>query len=878
MKRPAHLAVEHLGASVLGLGERRPRLSWRLPPGATKQEGYVVEFDGRAGDRVESDSCVLVPWPGEPLQSRQRIVWRVKVWIDGTESDWSAPAWFETGLLDPVDWVARFIEPAEAERSARVLRHTFRLNAPATQARLYATAHGIYETFLNGARVGDVELAPGFTSYPTTLNVQVYDVGALLVAGDNTWEVVLSDGWWRGRVGFFQSADGYGSTLAFLGQLHVDETVVATGPEWESSNGRLLSADLMAGQVEDHRARPEVWRPVTVANQDLGSLAYSPAPPTRRVEEIRPVAVTRIGSDRQVVDLGQNINGWLRLRGLGPSGTELKIVHGESLDPTGDVTQDHLSPDLFGIDVQVGMVDRVVAAGTPEEVFEPRQTTHGFQYASIEGHPDRLTPDDVSGVVVHTDLRRTGWFRCSDERLNRLHDITEWSFRDNACEIPTDCPQRERAGWTGDWQLFVPTGAFLYDVAGFSVKWLRDLAAEQLDDGRITNYAPDPLRQRVTSTVQWQQMQGSSGWGDAIVMVPWELWRAYGDRDALAEFWPSMLSWLDFATKAARTHRHSNRQDARPEPAPHEEFIWDGTYHWGEWLEPGAQPHDHVKIDQGSVATAFLYHSAALAARIGRELGHDGEAGHFDNLAVNVLKAWRTEFIGPAGTLTPDTQANHVRALAFGLVPDELRRANGGAPGRPHPCGGHASRHRIPRDAVPVTGAGRHGPPQCRVRAAVAGHAALVAGHGRAWRDDGVGVVGRHRRGGARARLAEPLQQGRGDLIPAQLHRRHQASRRPPRLPPLPGRAQARRWDYLGRSRARLAVRAYRVLMAHRGVGTSTDGDRAARNGGRSRVARRLPPRAGTGHGDVRIPGHLRIARVPSSTPTPAWSSLLCER
>jgi alpha-L-rhamnosidase len=673
VKRPAHLAVEHLGASVLGLGERRPRLSWQLPPGATKQEGYVVEIDGRAGDRVESDSCVLVPWPGEPLQSRQRIVWRVKVWIDGTESDWSAPAWFETGLLDPVDWVARFIEPAEAERSARVLRHTFRLDAPATQARIYATAHGIYETFLNGARVGDVELAPGFTSYPTTLHVQVYDVGALLVAGDNRWEVVLSDGWWRGRVGFFQSADGYGSTLAFLGQLHADEIVVATGPEWESSDGRLLSADLMAGQVEDHRAGPEVWRPVTVANQDLGSLAYSPAPPTRRVEEIRPVAVTRIGSDRQVVDLGQNINGWLRLRGLGPRGTELKIVHGESLDPTGDVTQDHLSPDLFGIDVQVGMVDRVVAAGTPEEVFEPRQTTHGFQYARIEGHPDRLTPDDVSGVVVHTDLRRTGWFRCSDERLNRLHDITEWSFRDNACEIPTDCPQRERAGWTGDWQLFVPTGAFLYDVAGFSVKWLRDLAAEQLDDGRITNYAPDPLRQRVTSTVQWQQMQGSSGWGDAIVMVPWELWRAYGDRDALAEFWPSMLSWLDFATKAARTYRHSNRQDARPEPAPHEEFIWDGTYHWGEWLEPGAQPHDHVKIDQGSVATAFLYHSAALAARIGRELGHDGEARHFDNLAVNVLEAWRTEFIGPAGTLTPDTQANHVRALAFGLVPDELR-------------------------------------------------------------------------------------------------------------------------------------------------------------------------------------------------------------
>jgi alpha-L-rhamnosidase len=658
---------------VLGLGDRRPRLSWRLPPGATKQEAYAIEIDGRSFDRVESDACVLVPWPGEPLTSRQRIVWRVKVWTDGSESDWSFPAWFEIGLLDPTDWTARFIEPVETERSAHLLRHTFELGASPAQARLYATAHGIYETFLNGRRVGDVELAPGFTSYPTTLHVQAYDVGALLVAGDNTWEVVLSDGWWRGRVGFFQSVDGFGSTLAFLGQLHADEIVVTTGGDWESSNGALLAGDLMAGQVEDHRARPEAWQPVTVTDLDLRSLAYSPAPPTRRVLELRPVFVTRISPDSQVVDLGQNINGWLRLSCLGQRDTELTIVYGEALDPSGDVTQDHLSPDIFGNGMQVGMIDRVVAAGSPGEVFEPRHTTHGFQYARIEGHPDRLTPDDVSGVVVHTDLERTGWFRCSDARLNRLHDITEWSFRDNACEIPTDCPQRERAGWTGDWQLFVPTAAFLYDVAGFSLKWLRDVAAEQLDDGRITNYAPDPLRQRVASTVQWPQMQGSSGWGDAIVMVPWELWRAYGDHDVLAEFWPSMVAWVDFAAQAARTHRHPSREAARPEPAPHEAFIWDGTYHWGEWLEPGAQAHDHVQLDQGSVATAFLHHSAALAARIGRQLGQDAEARRFDDLAANVLRAWRTEFIGPGGALTPDTQANHVRALAFGLVPDELR-------------------------------------------------------------------------------------------------------------------------------------------------------------------------------------------------------------
>ena len=673
---PTRLRAEHLDGAVLGLGVPRPRLSWWLPPGTTRQSAYTVEIDGRETARVDTDACVLVPWPGDPLGSRGRVQWRVKVWTDAGESDWSAPATMETGLLHPSDWAGRFIEPYEAERSAHTLRHAFSLPAAPVQARLYATAHGVYETFLNGRRVGDVELAPGFTSYPTTLHVQTYDVTDLLVGGENRWEVVLSDGWWRGRTGFFQATDGYGAALAFLGQLHADDTIVVTGPEWESATGPIRSADLMAGQREDHRTEPSGWRAVTVAEYDLGNLAASPAPPTRRVQDLRPASVTRLQPDRQVVDLGQNINGWLRLLDLGPEGTELTLVHGEVLDASGDVTQEHLKPPLAfpGAPEGVGMIDHVVAAGTPGETFEPRQTTHGFQFARIEGHPGALTPDDVTGVVVHTDLRRTGWFRCSDDRLNRLHDITDWSFRDNACEIPTDCPQRERSGWTGDWQLFIPTAAFLYDVAGFSLKWLRDLAAEQLDNGCVTNYVPDALRQRSdVGGGMWLAMQGSSGWGDAIVMVPWEMWRAYGDTNVLAEMWPHMVAWVDFAAMTARTQRHPSRAEVRPEPLPHEEFVWDGGYHWGEWLEPGAAAHSQRGADHGAVGTAFLHHSALSLSRIGGMLGHDKEAERFAELAANVLAAWRAEFIGPNGALTPDTQANHVRALAFDLVPDELR-------------------------------------------------------------------------------------------------------------------------------------------------------------------------------------------------------------
>jgi alpha-L-rhamnosidase len=320
------------------------------------------------------------------------------------------------------------------------------------------------------------------------------------------------------------------------------------------------------------------------------------------------------------------------------------------------------------------MVDRVISDGAEGDAFEPRLTTHGFQYVRVQGHPGRLTPDEVTGVVVHTNLRRTGWFRCSDERINRLHEIVEWSFRDNACEVPTDCPHRQRSGWTGDWQLFAPTAAFLYDVAGFSLKWLRDLAAECRPDGCVLNYAPDPNRALLSDTSNYRSyINGSSGWGDAIVMVPWEMWRAYRDRDVLAELWPAMVRWVDFAAEAARSTRYSGRAAARPEAAPYEKFLWDGGFHWGEWNEPDADEHPFFEIDQGHVGTAFLHHSSALAARIGRMLGHDDEAARFDELSRRALNAWRTEYIAADGSLTPDTQANHVRALAFGLVPEELR-------------------------------------------------------------------------------------------------------------------------------------------------------------------------------------------------------------
>ncbi|MCZ9346625.1 family 78 glycoside hydrolase catalytic domain, partial [Streptomyces sp. TRM76130] len=462
-------------------------------------------------------------------------------------------------------------------RPAHLLRHGFTLGRPVRTARLYATAHGVYEAFLNGHRVGDAELTPGFTAYRSHLQVQTYDVTALLAEGDNTLGAVLSDGWFRGRHGFLRAADGFGTRTAFLAQLvvtHHDGTtaVVGTGPGWRSTPGAVTAADLMDGQRVDLRVHDPRWATARYDDRhwdgaevasgglydDFARLTGTPAPPVRRTAEIRPVSVTRPLPDRHVVDLGQNINGWVRLRDLGPVGTKLTLVHGEALDEHGDVTTDNIRAFDFATrrPLPAGQTDTVISAGRAGESFEPRHTTHGFRYVRVEGHPGALTEDDVTGIVVHTDLTRTGWFTSSDERLDRLHEAALWSFRGNACDVPTDCPQRERAAWTGDWQVFSPAAAYLYDVAGFTAKWLRDLAADQWSDGVVPNFVPDPADEDARRSSPEGGMNGSAGWGDAAVIVPWEMWRAYGDLELLRDQYPSMRAWVDHAAHQARAQRH----------------------------------------------------------------------------------------------------------------------------------------------------------------------------------------------------------------------------------------------------------------------------------------------------------------------------------
>jgi alpha-L-rhamnosidase len=578
--------------------------------------------------------------------------------------------------------------PPPGSRPAYWLRREFEFAESGT-ATLRCSARGLIEVFVNGTRIGD-ELLPGLTQYSARLPMREYDITANLRSGTNAVAILLADGWFRGQTGASRAADQWGvNTSARLTIDIAGATAVQTDAAWRCGRSHVLAADLIAGQSEDRRAfDPRIihagfddrnWDPVVVAADPQAAQCSYDAPPVRRLEQLPPVSVSEPRPGVFVADFGQNINGWCRLSALGPAGTTVTLTHGEWLAPDGDVTTDHLRVDfpIFPEPLAAGQVDTVVSAGVAGDVFEPRLTTHGFRYVRIEGHPGPLTASDITAVVVHSDLRRTGWFQCNDERVNRLHDAAVWSLRGNLCEVPTDCPQRERSGWTGDWHIFSPTAAFLYDVEAFSRKWLADVRLDQRSDGAIANISPATRTEGFDGPLG--SLHGSAGWGDAIVMVPWALYEAYGDPAPLAESWEAMERWLAFGATRSSEGRSEARIAARAEPAPHERLLWDTGFHWGEWLEPGGEPIDFpafVRADKSEVATAYLHRSATVMSRIARVLDMPSTVvDHYTRLAEGTRHAWQSEFVRPDGSLAVQTQASHVRALAFGLAPAARRLA-----------------------------------------------------------------------------------------------------------------------------------------------------------------------------------------------------------
>ncbi|AXX29445.1 glycoside hydrolase family 78 protein [Actinosynnema pretiosum subsp. pretiosum] len=647
---PSAPVVEH-HRTPLGIGEPEPRLSWTTAAEAGwVQRAYEVEVGGEPTGWVESDGSSLVPWPAGPLGSRDRRELRVRVRGDeGPPSPWSARSFVEAGLLRPSDWVARMVSPV-AGRRPPLLRREFAVRAPIVRARLYTTAQGVHEVLLNGSRVGDEVLAPGWTSYRRRLRYRTHDVTGLLRHGRNALGVALADGWYRGRLGFSGRRALYGDRLAALVQLEVvgedgSRQVVGTDERWRAGTGGLVSAGLYDGEHFDARRHPggwaepgfddSGWGAVEVVERDLATLVAPTGPPVRRTELLRPVAVTSLGRGRHLLDFGQNLVGRLRLRVDEGAAREVVVRHAEVLEDGELCTR-----TLRG----ARATDRY-APGAGTAVWEPSFTYHGFRYAEVTGLSGA---PDVVAAVCGTDLRRTGWFRCSDPDLERLHENVVWSARGNWVDVPTDCPQRdERLGWTGDVQVFAPAAAFLHDCAGALVSWLADLAVDQAEDGTVPLVVPSvPLGSGVGDGPV-------ALWGDAAVLVPWVLWERFGDLEVLRSSYPSARAWV-----------------GRVERALDEDGVWRRGFQFGDWLDPAAppdRPHE-ARTDPAVVATAYAARSARVLAQVADLIGAPGDAVRLRALARRVTAGFARAFPDQGGT-----QTGLALALRFGLVPARER-------------------------------------------------------------------------------------------------------------------------------------------------------------------------------------------------------------
>jgi alpha-L-rhamnosidase len=661
--------INPVGTDVL-----QPRLSWKLESSrrSVKQAAYQIQvttdestFEGALvwdSGKVASDQSVHVTYQGKPLQSRTRYFYRVRVWNNQeTGSDWSETAYWETALLSSSEWKAEWItaHPApnkEGFEPIDLLRKSFEIQGQLKKAALYATSLGLYELRLNGSRVGDGLLTPGWTSYNKRLQYQTYEVTDLLVTGANALGIMVADGWYKGNLGWVHQRNIYGDSRAVLLQLHLtytdgSEHIITTDGSWSASDGPIRMSEIYHGETYDARLEKKGWAEADYKDAGWGSVTVVDHPkeqliaqenaPLRIVDELKPVQILQTPAGDTVLDMGQNMVGWIRFTVEGSAGHTITLQHAEILDKDGNFYTGNLR--------SAKQLNQYICKGEGTESYEPRFTFQGFRYVKVEGYPGELQPEYFTGCVVTTDLEPTGQFECSHPLINQLQRNIVWGQIGNFLDVPTDCPQRdERLGWTGDAQVFIRTSAFNRNVAPFFTKWLRDLKADQFPDGGIPHVIPD---------ISPMETHSSSAWGDAAVICPWTLFLCYGDKRILEEQYDSMKQWVEYM--------HSQGTD---------QYLWNSGFHFGDWLGldakegsyKGATPNDLI-------ATAFFAYSTSLLAKAAKVLGKIDEAGAYELLFQKVREQFRSEFVTPKGRLFGATQTAYVLALMFDLVEGEQK-------------------------------------------------------------------------------------------------------------------------------------------------------------------------------------------------------------
>lgn len=668
-----NLKTEHM-VNPLGLQTANPTLSWNCADGITQTAYQII---AKSKNRIVWDSgkvtsaLMSTRYDGPAAGAKERIDWSIALWDENDNNGEISSAWFEMGLTGE-SWRARWIDPElpheDSQRQpSSVLRKVFQVS-DTKNARLYITCHGLYEAKLNGKRVGNFVLAPGADDYRLRLQYQTYDVTDLLQLGKNEITVTLGDGWYRGNNGVDGLYNYYGSDMALLCQLEVSgKPVLLSDETWQASqSGPVRLNDMEKGETYDARMEAITdWHGVTVKDYGFDVLCCSESVPILEQERF-PGRVFKTPNGETVVDFGQNLAGYIELRVNAKAGQKITLWHGETLDENGNFTQSNFDPGERNKNGGIPQrIDYICKDGL--NVYKPGFSIFGFRYAKIETDAD-LSDARFTAIAVYSEMKQTGFFTCGNADVNRLFLNSLWSMRSNFCDIPTDCPTRERAGWTGDAGAFTPTGVYLADCYPILRKWLAECRLAQGEDGLVANIAPVNNSGSFISNM----LQGSSGWGDACILVPWALYEAYGDKTILAENYEMMVRWLAFVEKRAKKTRIQNLRN------PYKKYLVDEGFHFGEWLEPDVSSMDTMKknmmLGAPEVATAYYYKSTDLVARIADILGKTEDSRKFRDIAEGARNAYRYTCT-KNGVISSKRQAEYVRPIAFGLLDEAESQA-----------------------------------------------------------------------------------------------------------------------------------------------------------------------------------------------------------
>ncbi len=654
-----HLKTNHI-TNPLGFALEKPALSWIVEDTCDKVQAAAqvrisldgnfkqVIFDSGKVDGPGLDSLAFCP--PLRLQPRTRYFWKVRVWGE-SESAESEAAWFETAKMDE-GWRAEWITPAcEDNRLHPILFQQFDLPGRAVAARAYLCGLGLYHFELNGTKVGDEYLTPYCNAYDQWIQYQTFDITDQLVVGSNLISVMLGNGWYKGRYGANGGSVGfYGDRFALIGELHItledgSEVIVVTDPGWQAQPSPVVESDIFDGETYDARLASVVPSPdrtfgVKPIEIDTARLEARRSLPVCINEEIKPVAILHTPAGETVLDMGQNMTGWVRFRTSAPAGTRIYLQFGEVLQ----------EGNFFRDNLRTAKAEYTYIADGTTALVQPYFTFYGFRYVKVSGWVGEIDLDDFTGCVVYSRLDIIGSIETSNEKVNQLFRNTLWGQKGNFLDIPTDCPQRdERLGWTGDAQIFSGTACFNMDVSAFFSKYAYDLGKEQAKLGGMVPYIV-PMANL--------DRGGSSAWGDVATIMPWNVFEFYGDSAILAQQFESMRGWVDYI-KGVDDASGGRR-------------LWTEGYHFGDWLAlDGDDPTSRLGgTPEDFIASAFYCYSARLVAQAAAVLGKTECVKTYGQLSAEVKAAIQKEYFTPSGRLAVPTQTGYVLALFMDLAPD----------------------------------------------------------------------------------------------------------------------------------------------------------------------------------------------------------------